>query len=396
MECPAGDTEETEQEEGGGVAFIALFQFHLTSSWFLGKVEWKEKWEGTDFSIKEYNRLMKDTSKILCIGSVAKDIFFPTAEGIFVDTPEDLTAQRKVMFEVGAKYQIEDRFEALGGVAANMSVGLSRLGAQVSCIGVIGDDEIGSWIRSSLAKENVNTDSLIVLQDAKSDLSSIIVFSEQSDRTIFYNRDSAERLVLSPDYHFPESDWIVVSALNGAWKENFREILRHVRDRGVKFALNPGQRNIKDDPDLVIEAASFSDVLILNKDEAIELVLHAKPGIASEGINNEQMLLHSLFEMGAKKIALTDGMRGAWGFDGAELLHVEPVFPEHGIETTGAGDAFGSAFLSATAVGCSLGDALRWGAANGESVAQHFGAIEGLLRKDSIQSKLSRVSLGFA
>ena len=55
-------------------------------------------------------------STIICIGSAAKDIFFPTGEGILLHTPEDVEAQEKVAFEVGAKYQVDDRFESLGGV----------------------------------------------------------------------------------------------------------------------------------------------------------------------------------------------------------------------------------------------------------------------------------------
>ena len=38
-------------------------------------------------------------SRVICVGSTAKDIFFPMAEGEFFDTPEDVMAQRKVAFE---------------------------------------------------------------------------------------------------------------------------------------------------------------------------------------------------------------------------------------------------------------------------------------------------------
>jgi sugar/nucleoside kinase (ribokinase family) len=71
--------------------------------------------------------------KIICIGSSAKDIFFPTNEGKIFETPKDITSQRKIAFELGAKYHIENRFESLGGCAVNVACGLRRLGIESSC-----------------------------------------------------------------------------------------------------------------------------------------------------------------------------------------------------------------------------------------------------------------------
>ena len=41
---------------------------------------------------------------VICIGASTQDIFFPTAEGKIIETPEDVTSQRKIAFELGAKY----------------------------------------------------------------------------------------------------------------------------------------------------------------------------------------------------------------------------------------------------------------------------------------------------
>ena len=161
---------------------------------------------------------------VICVGSAAKDIFFPTADGEFLDTPEDVTAQKKVAFEVGAKYQIEDRYEALGGVAANTSVGLARLGVEASCYGATGDDDIGVWIRRALEREGVDTKLLEKFPNVKSDLSSILVFTKDGERTIFYNRDAAERLHVEAS-KLSGASWVVVSALNGEWKENLRQTI---------------------------------------------------------------------------------------------------------------------------------------------------------------------------
>ncbi len=81
--------------------------------------------------------------KIICIGSSSKDIFFPTDEGVILETPEDLTSQRKIAFELGAKFRAEDRYEALGGCAANVAAGLARIGFETEYYTKIGDDDLG-------------------------------------------------------------------------------------------------------------------------------------------------------------------------------------------------------------------------------------------------------------
>lgn len=331
-------------------------------------------------------------SNIICVGSVAKDIFFPTGEGEFLDTPEDVTAQRKVAFEVGAKYQVEDRYEAVGGVAANTSVGLARLGLSVSCCGATGDDDIGLWIRNELEREGVDIGNIEIFPETKSDLSSILVFTKDGERTIFYNRDSAERFHMDAS-KLSGASWVVVSALNGEWRENLRNAVSGVRSSSAKLVVNPGQRNMKDDPELLLEVMREADVLLLNKDEAIELVARISESPAS--LNDETFLMRSLFGHGAKVIALTDGMRGAWGYDGREMLRAVSRKPERGIDTTGAGDAFGSAFLAATVLGKPLSESLVWGMLNGASVVRHFGAIEGLLRRNEIESHLDDIAVEF-
>lgn len=329
---------------------------------------------------------------VVCVGSVAKDVFFPTADGVFLDTPEDVTSQRKVAFEVGAKYQIEDRFEALGGVAANTSVGLARLGVSVSCYGAVGDDDLAAWIRREFDREGVDTGLLEEYKGVKSDLSAILVFSRDGERTIFYNRDSAECFSVK-SAQLSGASWVMMSALNGNWEENMRQAVAGAKEVGARLAVNPGQRNMKDNPERVLDAVRVADILLLNKDEAIELVLHIVRDASADQVNDEAFLVWTLFDFGAKKIALTDGARGAWGYDGKDFLRAVARRSEHGIDTTGAGDAFGSAFLAAEISGKSLSEALQWGMINGAHTVRHYGAIEGLCHRDAIESELSDITV---
>jgi sugar/nucleoside kinase (ribokinase family) len=336
-------------------------------------------------------------SKIICVGSVSKDIFFPTGEGVFIDTPEDITSQKKVAFEVGAKYQVEDRFEAVGGVAANCSQGLSRLGLDAAVYSCVGDDQTGEWVIEELRNEKVSTNLIEQKKGAQTDLSSILVFTQNGERTIFFNRDANESLKIDAEKLFG-AEWLFVSALNGEWKENMRTLVGSIKEKHFKLALNPGQRNMKDDIAAVLETVKHADVLLVNKDEAIELVMgihQATPEgrqVAPEELQDEVFLIRSLHAYGAKVIGMTDGIRGAWAYDGSDMMYVD-VLRQKAVDATGSGDAFGSGFLAAFIQGLGLNQALRWGIVNGGNVVRFYGAKEGLLHRDEIDAPASAVRI---
>ncbi|MDD5083559.1 MAG: carbohydrate kinase family protein [Candidatus Moranbacteria bacterium] len=329
-------------------------------------------------------------SKIICIGSASKDIFFPTGEGELFDTPEDITAQKKVAFEVGAKYQVEDRFEAVGGVAANCAQGLARLGLEVSVYSCVGGDQTGEWVIGELQKEKVLTELIEQKDGAQTDLSAILVFTQSGERTIFFNRDANELLKVDAK-KLDGAEWVFVSALNGEWKENMRAIAAGVQEKRIKLAINPGQRNMKDDIVVVLEAIKQADVLLVNKDEAIELVMGMRQATEAD-LQDENFLIRALYAHGAKAIGMTDGVRGAWGYDGNVVMHVD-VLMQRSVDATGSGDAFGSGFFAAWAQGLGLEQSLRWGIVNGGNVVRFYGAKEGLLRSDEIGALAQQVNV---
>lgn len=315
---------------------------------------------------------------VICIGSASKDIFFPTDEGIIIETPEDLTAKQKIAFELGGKYRVKDRYEAIGGVAANVSCGLSRLGFNVASYSCVGDDEIGHYVTQSFTDEGVSIEYVTTYPNAKTDLSAIIVMTQNGERTIFHNRDANERLVVEEE-RLMRAEWFFVSALNGDWKKNLETVVAAHKKSGARLALNPGQHNIREDAAVILAALSEVDVLLLNKDEAIELVMKSAVSATPDQLNDEEFLLQTLHSFGAKTIGMTDGKRGAWGSDGQSVWSCPIAIRGAVLDSTGCGDAFGSGFMAAHLAGKILPQALQYGIANSGSVVGFYGAIEGLL-----------------
>ncbi|MFZ2975220.1 MAG: carbohydrate kinase family protein [Candidatus Moraniibacteriota bacterium] len=323
-------------------------------------------------------------TKIICIGSMAKDIIFPINDGEILETPNDLEAQKKIVFELGAKYQVaQGRHESIGGCAANVACGLARLGIETYCATRVGDDDAGNWMKKELEKNGVETSLVQIGKDHRSDLSAIIANIPSEDRIIFSDRDSNEKLeIASQDLEKVDAQWIFASSLNGneqeSWDKKLDKILSLTSEKEIRLIFNPGQKNIKSNTQKVLEAIAQTEMLIINKDEAIEIV-DKLDDADKEALNDEKFLAEKLYNLGAKIVALTDGANGAWGFDGESFLHIDAK-KEKVADSLGAGDAFSSGFIAAHLKEKNLEECLRWGIENSTSVIQHYGAVEGLLR----------------
>jgi len=100
-------------------------------------------------------------------------------------------------------------------------------------------------------------------------------------------------------------------------------------------------------------------------------------------------LLEEMKKLGPKIVVITDGPKGAYAYDGSDILFIKPYpDPKPPYERTGAGDAFSSTTTVALALGKSLSEALQWGGINSMSVVQEIGAQRGLLTREKLEEYL--------
>jgi ribokinase len=319
--------------------------------------------------------------KVICIGSTCKDVFFPTAEGRIVETPEEILSQRKIEFELGAKYRIEERHEALGGCAANVAVGLARLGVSAGCYSHIGNDKNADWILEVLEKNNVETTLVTKDNELSSDMSAIVVDKKSGERVIFSNQKVNAKLEIIPE-KISSAEWIFVGDLHGDWQKDLSVILAVAKEYDIKLAYNPKQSQIHDDVKKIVEIIAGTTALFLNKDEALE-ILSQTGNFSTAELKDENFLLQELKKLGAGIVVITDGVRGAWASDGDETFFV-PGRKVNAVDSTGAGDAFASGFLGAHLKDKTVQECLEWGIVNSSHSVQFYGAIEGLLDEEGI------------
>ncbi|HBB49860.1 TPA: hypothetical protein DCZ50_03175, partial [Candidatus Nomurabacteria bacterium] len=124
-----------------------------------------------------------------------------------------------------------------------------------------------------------------------------------------------------------------------------------------------------------------SEVVICNKEESQRIL-----GIEESDIKN---LIKGMAGLGPKIVVITDGVKGAYAFNGSKTWFMPPYpDPKPPFERTGAGDAFSSTFIASLALGKSIQDSLRIAPINSMSVVQYVGAREGLLNMDALENFL--------
>lgn len=279
----------------------------------------------------------------VCMGDATIDNFF------FIDDASvhcNLLKENCMLeLKYGQKISVSKFGTSLGGNAANVSVGLSRLGVRTALMTTFGDDERGAWIKKKLMENNVDICSCKNDSKIQSNISSIIIF--KGERTIL-SYHGTDNLISGSD-KVPPCQWLYLTS-----GTDCPEI------SGAKLAFNPWMKDIRENLPAVKRVLEKTDVLLVNKEEA-----------------------EALGVLGPKITVITDGKNGVTAYIGDQIIK-KPAIGEKALEPTGAGDAFSSGFLAGLYYGKDLETAMDWGLKNAGSVIQKIGAIEGLLRKNEI------------
>ena len=133
----------------------------------------------------------------------------------------------------------------------------------------------------------------------------------------------------------------------------------------------------------------------MNKEEAIMATdIQVRPDTKTEKFSKELIhpdikeMLKSLKHQEYQVIVITDGNKGAYAWDGKKYYFC-PIFPSDVVSTLGAGDAFASTFCAALKkTDLNIGLSLMYASTNSASVVSEFGATDGLLTFEEIETRL--------
>lgn len=278
----------------------------------------------------------------------------------------------EICFDYADKIPVKSVSESVGGNAANVAVGLARLGIDTAIYTILGEDDAAKRIIRTFRHEKISLRYL--RQQGQTNQSTVISF--EGERTIFTYHEKRDYNLPS----LPHIPWIYLSSMRDGFYKVFDDLVTYLRRHQVFVVYNPGTFQLNAGLPRSLGILHKTTVLILNRDEA-GLWLGKSPEI------NIKDLLTELAMLGPKNVIITSGRDGSYGFDGINFYFC-PIFEAPHLEATGAGDAFASGLTAALIYGNSLKEAMRWGTLNAAFVVGKIGAQAGLLRLREIRPRL--------
>ncbi len=345
---------------------------------------------------------------VITIGSATRDVFLrskalETHAAVHSPTGVD------VCLPLGSKVPVDEIHFTTGGGATNAAVTFARLGRRrVATVCRIGaEDTGGQTVLADLRGDRVDT--RFVQRDPKLHTGySIILLSGSGERTILVHRGASEGLTTAEiPWAKLKTRWFYVTSLGGDLAL-FKKILNHAERVGAKVVWNPGGGEIRRGWKVIGPLARRCTVFNVNREEAAQLTkldpkrlkaIIAALGGASVACPDCGPSCDACEAMAAATgpyLLLTDGSGGAYVHAGGTTWHIASRNLK-AVNTTGAGDAFGSAFVvgleagpKRNRFGFGLIDALRIAMANAEGVIMHMGAKAGILRKVPSRAALAK------
>ncbi len=328
-----------------------------------------------ELAVRPYYGRM-NTIDLLAIGDITTDTFIRLKDAEVTCDIDSVNC--RISMRWGDKIPYEFATELAGvGNAANAAVSAARLGLHSGLLTWTGEDKDGNDNVTVLKKEGVDTSYVTQTPGIPSN----------HDYVLWYGN---ERSILIKHSTFPYSvpenltapRYLYLSSLGDPSGKTHNEIAAWVEGHPeTKLMFQPGQE-IAMGKELLSNVYTVAYLSACNKEEA-EKILGFKE---SQDI---KVLLSGMAALGPKIVLITDGLNGAYAFDGERTLRV-PLYPDtrSPYERTGAGDAFASSVAVALTLGKPLDEALLWGPINSMSVVQAIGAQEGLLTREQLETYL--------
>ena len=263
------------------------------------------------------------------------------------------------------KYRASDLAVVGGGIAANASVAVARLGGRAHLATRLGDDPTGATIVAELEREGVDCTLARRFSGLRSPTSAILV-DAKGERLIVSYSDNA---IPSDTSWLPDALPAGIGAVLGdtRWVEGSAHSFRLARRAGVPAILDGDRRPAHPD---VLDLATH--------------VAFSEQGLAEiTGIADPADGLRVLAESSRSWLAVTVGEGGVYFLEDGAVAH-EPAFPVATVDTLGAGDAWHGAFALGLAEGMGERAAVRFASAVAAIKCTRFGGRAGIPARSDV------------
>lgn len=305
-------------------------------------------------------------ARVVSLGAGLQDIYLIDHDDLGITDIDGAKILGKI--SAGGKVDIDKIAYGVGGGGVNSSITFARHGHETILFSNFSHDPAGAAILRVLDKENVDTSYINFLERRATGTSVVLLDSKSGERTILTYRGASEQFgnLDEHDLDLIQPDWLYVTTLRGDM-ETLERFFKYAKKLDIKIMFNPGVKELENQEKL-LKLLKYVDILTVNKIEASKIV----PGaVLTELLYRLNFLVNI--------VIITDGVMGGIAGNSKETYRFGLYEDVKVKDVTGAGDAFGSGFLSALMNGVSFKDALIFASANSTSVIQKIGANEGIL-----------------
>jgi len=323
---------------------------------------------------------------VLTIGTATRDIFLTSPYFTVLRDPEHL---RKIglvegeatCFALGAKIDVGEPIFTTGGGATNAAATFARQGLKTAAMVSLGDDESGRAVLADLAADKIEP--LVFHAPKKPTAYSTLLLSKTGERTVLVARGAADELRVTPSLLAKaKARWVYI-APGGISFSVMTKLVNHFAAQGTHIAINPSGHYLQYGVRRLQPMLKKAHVVILNRAEASRLT-----GTAHD---NERAIFRRFESLFSGLAVMTDGSKGVMVSNG-KTIYKAGIFKEKTlIDRTGAGDAFGSGFVTGLLKGSAqvkpgeaypahaVEEAIRLASANATAVVESIGAKAGVL-----------------
>lgn len=248
----------------------------------------------------------------------------------------DLVLRVNRMVRIGETILAKDFKKVSGGKGANQAIAAKRLDANVSFIGMVGDDDNGFEIIKAFKEDKIDVSHIKVSKKDPTGMAIITVDDDGKNSIVVVpgaNMKIDNASIEEAKEVIKESKILIAQFETSI--EATIEAFKVAKENGVITILNPAPaRKIPE------ELLRLTDIIAPNETEAFEIT-----GVKVDDTDKIKEAAGKFIEMGVKFVIITLGERGA-ALVSKEKFIVVPAYKVQAVDTTAAGDSFIGALAS--------------------------------------------------
>jgi 2-dehydro-3-deoxygluconokinase len=271
-----------------------------------------------------------------------------------------------------------------GGDTSNMAVAIARLNHTSGYITKLGDDEFGTCLLDLWKREDVDTSRVLTHPEAFTAIYFVSRTEARDHEFTYFRRGSAASHFHTSDL---DLDYIrsakafhtsgITQAISPSCRKAVATVAAEVQGEDTLFTYDPNIRlklwSLDTARTTVLQTMRLADVVMPSIDDARLLFPE----------QSAREILTAILELGPRVVTIKLGPRGCL-VGNVDTIHEVPSLPVDFVDSTGAGDAFDGAFVTALLEGMALEDAALYANAVGALKCRGKGAITPLPTREAV------------